>query len=120
MTMEQKPGFVYLYSEILKQKIALSKKTGVVYCEDKTRYEPRELEILGKNNGVLPLEVHLVKKVFEDSEVAGNERTGTNAAGAANKTGEGKGQDNSDGSAAEMAGASANGKEAGDTAFEIY
>jgi len=35
---ERKPGFIYMKSEILKQEIAMSEKTGRVYCEDKVQY----------------------------------------------------------------------------------
>jgi hypothetical protein len=43
MAKEYKPGFVYIYSELLKQEVAMNKKTGKVYCEDKTVYGPEEM-----------------------------------------------------------------------------
>jgi len=67
--MERKPGFIYIYSEILKQEIALSEKTGVVWCKDGVKYSPQEIAVLAEGGGVLPHEVHIVKKVFNDSEV---------------------------------------------------
>jgi hypothetical protein len=60
----QKEGFIYIYSDHLKQEIALSEKTGILYCTDKTQYSPQELQILDDGCGVVPLSVHLIKKVF--------------------------------------------------------
>jgi hypothetical protein len=114
---ERKSGFVYLYSEILKQEIAWSMETGVVYCKDKVRYNPLELEII---NGVLPLEVHLVKKVFENSEVVKNERVGTKNAGTADKTGNGKSQYNAGCPAGKVASVPGNGAENESATLELY
>jgi hypothetical protein len=62
---ELKPGFIYLKSEILKQKIAISEKTGWVFCEDKVRYSPQEIQALNKAGAEIDLRTHLAKKVFE-------------------------------------------------------
>jgi hypothetical protein len=67
--MERTPGFIYIYSKILKQDIALSEKTGAVYCQGGVKYSPKEIAILDEGGGVLPFQVHMVKKVFQDSEV---------------------------------------------------
>lgn len=53
--------WIYKYSENLKQNIALSKKSGWVYCEDGTKYSPEEYAIL-KSTGQ---QVHIVKKMFD-------------------------------------------------------
>jgi hypothetical protein len=80
MAKEYKPGFIYIYSELLNQEIAMSKKTGVVYCEDlgpdgkNVQYSPKEIEIIAREGGVLSPEVHAVKKVLGGEIV---ERTGT-------------------------------------------
>ena len=64
--MNRKEGFIYIQCDILKQEIALSKATGILYCADKTQYNPNELRILDESWGKeIPLEVHLVKKVFK-------------------------------------------------------
>jgi hypothetical protein len=57
------PGFVYIYSANLKQEIALSEKTGVVYCQDKTRYTTNEVQILDHGCGEITLAVHLVGRL---------------------------------------------------------
>lgn len=63
--MEKKPGFIYKYSEILRQNIALSRNTGWLYCEDGTKYSPREVECLRQTQTDTPVEVHILKHVFD-------------------------------------------------------
>ena len=65
MPKERKPGFIYMFSEILNQEIAVSNKTGWVYCEDGTKYSPDELKLLHTIGGFLPLEVHILKSQFK-------------------------------------------------------
>ena len=62
---KQNPDWFYKYSENLKQNIALNKKTGWVYCEDGTKYSPEENAILKSTGQPIPLQVHLVKKMFD-------------------------------------------------------
>ncbi|MGL4982399.1 MAG: hypothetical protein ACRC4W_06070 [Treponemataceae bacterium] len=64
--MERKTGWYYVYSKELDQEIALSKKTGWVFCKDGTKYSPAEVEILRSKNGITK-EIHLLKKTFEGS-----------------------------------------------------
>jgi len=67
---ERREGFVYIKSDLLKQEIAFSTKTGWVYCQDKTTdgklvsYSPEELEILRINKSVITPEIHAVKKII--------------------------------------------------------
>ena len=66
MSITQKEGFIYIQCDSLKQIIALSQKSGILYCEDKTQYSSAELQLLDDDLGKeLPLSVHLVKKVFK-------------------------------------------------------
>ena len=62
---KQNPDWFYKYSENLKQNIAFYKKTGWVYCEDGTKYSPEENAILKSTGQPIPLEVHLLKKMFD-------------------------------------------------------
>ena len=64
MAKERKPGFIYIKSDLLKQEVAFSKKTGWVYCEDGVKYSPAELAVIEKAGGVLDLATHNVKKVI--------------------------------------------------------
>jgi hypothetical protein len=58
-------GFIYIYSDHLSQETALSEKTGILYCEDKTQYSPHELQLLDDaGTGAVPLAIHRVKKVL--------------------------------------------------------
>jgi hypothetical protein len=57
-------GFVYIYSNILQQDIAVSEKTGIVYCSDKIQYSVQEIEILDESSIKISLPVHRVKRVF--------------------------------------------------------
>ena len=72
----QKSDWFYKYSENLKQNIALNKKTGWVYCEDGTKYSPEENAILKSTGRPIPLQVHIIKKMFDGVLVsAGNIRS---------------------------------------------
>lgn len=62
---KQNPDWFYKYSENLKQNIALNKKTGWVYCEDGTKYSPEEYAILKSTGQSIPLQVHIIKKLFD-------------------------------------------------------
>jgi hypothetical protein len=64
MTKVYKPGFNYYKSKILKQEVAINKKTGWVYCEDGVRYSPREILLFYEGNCEVDIGTHLVKKVF--------------------------------------------------------
>lgn len=59
-----KPGWTYIYSETLKQEIALNEKTGWIYCQDGTKYSPEEIKEIKKHYGTLPLQVHILKQKF--------------------------------------------------------
>jgi hypothetical protein len=78
--MKRVPGFIYMYSEILKQEIALSNKTGIVYCQDEVQYSREEIRLISKDGGKISLDIHAIKKIFKESEVISNENkngTGT-------------------------------------------
>lgn len=62
---KQKPGWKYIYSESLKQEIAVHLKTGWVYCKDGTKYSPLEIEVLINAKQRMPLKVHNIKKILE-------------------------------------------------------
>ena len=44
--------------------IAINDQTGILYTEDKIRYSKKEQEILKEFEYQIPLEVHLIKKLF--------------------------------------------------------
>lgn len=67
--MAEKDGFTYIYSPELGQKIAISEKTGKVYCQDKTVYSLDEVKILQKAGGITK-GIHLVKKIFVGSVIS--------------------------------------------------
>lgn len=63
--------YTIIYSELLGQKMAVSNSSGWTYCEDGTIYSSSELEIIkGGCIGVLPIQVHILKKVFKGQIVA--------------------------------------------------
>jgi hypothetical protein len=64
MPKEFRPGWEYIYSDTLKQEIAVNIKTGKVYCEDKTVYSPEEMKMMDSAKQEITPEIHLVKKVF--------------------------------------------------------
>lgn len=62
--------WVNKYSETLKQNVAYNKITKWVQCEDGTLYSPKENAVLRKTGNPVPLQVHLIKKVFEGTVIA--------------------------------------------------
>ncbi|MEL5718733.1 hypothetical protein [Treponema pedis] len=62
---KQKPGWKYIYSESIKQEIAIHLKTGWVCCKDGTRYSPSEILMLKENKIIVTQKVHNIKKIFE-------------------------------------------------------
>ena len=67
---KRKPGFTYIWSETLKQEIAMNDKTGKVYCE-----------VIQQHHGELPLCIHILKNKFKgeviDDRKGNNRDTGT-------------------------------------------
>jgi hypothetical protein len=79
MAKPLQPGFVYLDSVILKQRIALHEKSGWVFCEDKypngelVTYSPKELKVIYETGEPISPDVHIVKKIFT-GEIVGYDR----------------------------------------------
>lgn len=74
--MPNKPGWLYKYSETLKQETAYHCESGWVFCQDGTKYSPTEIRQLQKAGiTALPLKVHTVKKVFEGTIVDIRQKT---------------------------------------------
>ena len=68
--MEQKPGWTYRFIESLNMQIAINDTSGIMYTEDKSRYSAEEQKLLQSIDYVLPLTVHIVKKVFDGTIVS--------------------------------------------------
>lgn len=68
--MEQKPGWTYSYVDSLQMQIAVNDSTGVMYTEDKIKYSPEEYLIILQKDLKLPLQVHILKKVFNGTLVS--------------------------------------------------
>ena len=68
--MPNKPGWLYKYSETLKQETAYHCESGWVFCKDGTKYSPTEIRRLQKAGiAALPLKVHTIKKMLEGTIV---------------------------------------------------
>jgi hypothetical protein len=87
MAKEYKPGFLYIYSDVLKQEVAWSKKTGKAFCEDKVygtekhvEYKWSEIQMMDEAGLQIDPATHTVKKVF-GGEVIRIERAGTDNPG---------------------------------------
>ena len=68
--MEQKPRWTYRFIESLNMQIAINDTSGIMYTEDKSRYSAEEQKLLQSIDYVLPLTVHIVKKVFDGTIVS--------------------------------------------------
>ena len=73
MAKEYKSGFIYIKSDLLKQEVAISEKTGWLFCEDGVKYSPEELQIFGKSGIPITMAVHNVKKNIGGEVVEINE-----------------------------------------------
>jgi len=75
------PDYIYIDSELLKQRVALHKKSGWLICEDKypdgklVSYSPKEIDIFYEAGAQVTMAVHTVKKVLT-GEVVSYEQTG--------------------------------------------
>lgn len=67
--MEQKPGWTYKFIDSLGMYIAVNDKTDILYTEDKTMYTREESILLRKVDYEFPIQVHIVKKLFEGTIV---------------------------------------------------
>lgn len=70
MARVQKPGFTYGYSEELHLEWAVSDKTGVLTTEDGVQYSVAEQHLLYRKYGVIPGNIHAIKKIFKGTLIA--------------------------------------------------
>ena len=75
MAKVYKPNFTYIKSDLLKQEVAINKKTGWVTCEDGVKYSPQEMAIFEKAGSVIDWQTHMIKKII-GGEVVKIERAG--------------------------------------------
>ena len=68
--MEEKPGWTYRFIDSLNMQIAINDTTGVMYTEDKVKYSLEEQRLLQSIDYALPLQVHIVKKVFDGTIIS--------------------------------------------------
>ena len=68
--MEEKRGWTYRFIESLNMQIAINDTTGIMYTEDKVKYSLEEQRLLQSIDYALPLQVHLVKKVFDGTIIS--------------------------------------------------
>jgi hypothetical protein len=64
MANQYKPGFIYFQSDLIGQEIAMSEKTGRVYCADGVQYSLQEIMLLNDKKAEVQWGSHLVKKIF--------------------------------------------------------
>jgi hypothetical protein len=77
MEKKRNPNFIYMYSETIKQEIAMSKKTGDVTCADGVKYSRAEVEIVASGGVEVGLTEHRIKKIFGGEIVGFERRSGT-------------------------------------------
>ena len=64
---KQVPGWTYGHSDSINQDIAYRKDGNgglELYTEDKTHYTWQEINAISKHKDGLPLQVHIIKKMF--------------------------------------------------------
>lgn len=72
------PDYVYIESDLLKQRVAFHKKSGWLFCQDKysdgklVSYSPKELKIFEDSGKPISMPVHKIKMLFA-GEVVGYE-----------------------------------------------
>lgn len=55
-------------------KYCLKQELWLVYCKDGTKYSPEEYAILKSTGQPIPLQVHIVKKIFDGVLVSAENR----------------------------------------------
>ncbi|MCL2410091.1 MAG: hypothetical protein FWC97_00465 [Treponema sp.] len=73
MEKERNPNFIYMYAEAVEQEIAISKKTGDIFCADGVRYSAAEVALIASGEVPVTLKEHAIKKLF-NGEIVGYER----------------------------------------------
>jgi len=123
---ERKEGFVYIKSELLNQEVAVSLKTGWVYCEDKgpdgklVSYSPAELDLLAKTGSIVTPALHNIKKIIGGTLV-GNERIdGSSDKGKPAQGEHGDGSDNNKNPPGGLSSVSGNGEANREGELDIY
>ena len=64
MFEKRKRESIYIKSETLNMEIALSKKSGIAFCEDKVTYSPQEIDLFFNAGKTIDAAVHNVKKTL--------------------------------------------------------
>jgi hypothetical protein len=64
MPEAQKEGWTYSYSPALGMEIACHQSSGRVYCEDKTKYSPQEVQLMRDTGLTADPLTHAVKRLF--------------------------------------------------------
>lgn len=57
------------YSTTLSQNVYMDRTTGTITCEDGTAYSAEEAQIIRNTGKQIPLQVHIIKKVFQGTLV---------------------------------------------------
>jgi len=60
--MSEKSKWTYIFSDTLNMKVAYNSETKIVTTEDKVEYTPDEIDAL--KDGVITLQLHRLKKIF--------------------------------------------------------
>jgi len=119
------PDYLYIDSDLLKQRVAFHKKSGWLFCEDIGRdgklvsYSPRELEVFRQSGEPITMAVHMVKKII-GGEVVGYERQGNGNAGTATAGKQSACIGNTSHNGGEISGVSRNGAAVRDGELDIY
>jgi len=119
------PDYLYIDSDLLKQRVAYHKKSGWLFCEDIGRdgklvsYSPRELEVFRQSGEPITMAVHMVKKII-GGEVVGYERQGNGNAGTATAGKQSARNDKPSYNGGEIPGFSGNGAIVRDGELDIY
>jgi hypothetical protein len=109
MEKKRNPNFIYWYSNILQQEIAMSKKTGDVTCADGVKYSGSEVRIVAGGGVEVTLAEHLVKKIFGGEIVGFERRSGTTGQGKPDAPAGAENSGNTKNPGMEMAASSKNG-----------
>ena len=64
-----KGDWTKFYSDAIQQECAYDKKSGWLFTRDGAKYSPTELALIVRSGNDCPVQVHIIKKMFEGTVV---------------------------------------------------
>lgn len=65
----EKGNWIKFHSDAIQQDCAYDKTSGWLFTRDGVKYSPSELALIARSGNDCPIQVHIIKKLFEGTVV---------------------------------------------------